>query len=38
MQHYVIELALWVLAAYVVGCFAGAALYRMFGEDRQAAP
>lgn len=38
MSHYVLELAIWVLGAYLIGCFVGAALRRMFANSSAAAP
>lgn len=32
MSHYLIEVALWILLAYVVGCFLGSLLRQVFGD------
>jgi hypothetical protein len=34
MSHYVIELALWTLLAFAVGCVIGATGFRLFGRAR----
>jgi hypothetical protein len=36
MTHYVIELALWILGLYVVGCLAGGLLRHWFGPPAAA--
>ena len=33
MMHYVIELALWTLLAFMIGCVLGAAGRRASGKD-----
>jgi NADH-quinone oxidoreductase subunit E len=38
MAHYVIELVLWIICAYFIGCLAGAALRRMFNSEPVVAP
>ena len=35
MVHYLIELALWILAAYFLGCLVGWALRNLFGKADQ---
>lgn len=37
MVHYLIELALWILAAYFLGCLLGWALRNLFGTEDQPA-
>jgi NADH-quinone oxidoreductase subunit E len=37
VTHYLIEVALWILLAYVVGCLIGYLLRRMFGSNAQPA-
>ena len=38
MTHYLIELALWILLIFLIGCAAGYLLRRMFGKETNAAP
>lgn len=37
MVHYLIELAMWILVAYFLGCLLGWALRNLFGSTEQAA-
>ncbi|MGE0008027.1 MAG: hypothetical protein AB7S92_20900 [Parvibaculaceae bacterium] len=37
MSHLVLELALWALLAFFVGCITGCLLHRLFGGERTAA-
>jgi len=36
MSHLVLELALWILLAFFVGCIIGCLLYRLFGGEARA--
>ena len=38
MQHLVLELALWILLAFFVGCIAGCLLRKGFGTPAAIAP
>ena len=38
MTHYIIEIALWILLAYVIGCVLGYLLHRLFGTADATAP
>jgi len=38
VTHYIIEIALWILLAYVIGCALGFVLRRLFGSGDGAAP
>jgi len=38
MTHYLIELALWIFAAYFAGCLIGYVLRKMFGRTETATP
>jgi predicted flap endonuclease-1-like 5' DNA nuclease len=37
MTHYIVELAIWVLLAYFLGCFIGALLRNLFGSTSEPA-
>ncbi len=36
MGHYIVELAIWIFLAYLLGCFIGWLLRRLFGSQTQA--
>ena len=38
MSHYIIELVLWTLAAYVIGCVIGYVSRRLFGTSAEPQP
>jgi len=33
MSHYILELAIWILIAFLVGCILGTLLRSMFGKE-----
>jgi hypothetical protein len=38
MRHLILELALWILLAFFIGCVAGCLLRKGFGKPAAAAP
>jgi hypothetical protein len=38
MQHLILELALWILLAFFIGCILGCLLHKGFGKPAAVAP